>query len=658
VAAATVPLTALRADLDRGWPPGTRWVGAGEPGVAKLVQAAGTIVSLPLRSKQPLRLRGTAALTHPAAGLAGSRLRVSVRDGAGERQLWSGRQRRLGSRTLPASLRLEAELSVTGEAELVFATEGTAAGEAIWSGLALEPVAGAPEAVPHRGPAPIAPAQPGAQGNGDAGRCGDGPLFSVLTPVHDPPLDVLEETVASVRAQTFADWELCLLDDGSQDPDVRVALERFAAADPRIHLRRHERAGGIAAATNGALEMATGEYVALLDHDDLLVADALEQVAAVLAEQPGTDMVYSDEELFGAGAPTHVFAKPHWSPDLLRSQMYTCHLGVYRRRLAEEAGGFRPEFDGSQDFDFALRVSERTERIVHVPRVLYRWRAHAGSTAGSAQAKPSAYPAARRAIAEHLERTGVEGEVHFGPWQGIYRVVHRPRSGTRAAVAIVDPAGGEAAALLAAVADEEACGTAAEAIVAPTLAEAVALAGDADVVVICEEPVEPLTRLWLARLVGFAQQPGVAAVGARTLAPGGRVERSGLALAGGLPVPLLLGAGTGDPGPLGVGLLPANVAAVGGVVAVAGDALRRLGGIEAALADLALPDLCLRGIAAGMRVVSTPDVLLRRLAPRPAANDIDALLDFRARWAGEFARDPYFDLSTGWPGVEPAAATG
>ncbi len=648
--AAAIPLATLRVDLDRGWPPGTRWVSAGGPAAADLRHPVGTTVAFPLRSSGRLRLRGRAAFAAPAPGLAGSRLRVSVRDADGERRIWSGTQRRLGGRVVPGFLRLAAELSARGEAELLLAADGPADGEAIWSGLALEPAAAAATAPPSSPPARSQPL--------DAGAKAVKPLFSVLTPVHDPPLDILEAMVDSVLGQTFADWELCLLDDGSRDPAVRAALQRFAAADSRIHLGRHEQAGGISAATNAALAMAGGEYVALLDHDDLLVPDALAQVAAVLAERPETDMVYSDEEQFGAGT-THVFAKPHWSPELLRSQMYVCHLGVYRRRVAEEAGGFRSEFDGSQDFDFALRVSERTDRVVHIPRVLYRWRAHAGSAAGSVQAKPAAYPAARRAIADHLERTGVEGEVHFGPWQGIYRVVHRPRPGTRVAVRIVDPSGGEEAApLLASLADEGACGIAAEATVAPTLGAALATPGGADVVVVCEEAVEPLTRLWLARLAGFAQQPGVAAVGARTLAPGGRVERSGLAFDDGLPVPLLLGAGAGDPGPLGVGLLPSNAAAVGGVVAVASETLSRLGGIEAGLADLALPDLCLRGVAAGMRVVSAPDVLLRRRAPRPPANDLDAMLAFRARWAGEFSSDPYFDLDTTWPSYDAAVARG
>ena len=632
-----------------------RWIAAGAGGAgATLEQPLGTEVGFPLAAAPAgLRLRGRVELATGGGERATVRLRVACVDpGGDESTVWRGALRRRWGRRLPHSLRLDARLEIPDGARLVLRTEGPPQERVRWHGLEFALADAGPEPVTPAGPEPDPAVAPRVDTEAE-----ERPLFSVLTPVHDPPLEILEQTIASVRDQTFADWELCLVDDGSGDPEVREALDR-AAADPRIRVLRREEAGGISVATNAALELARGEYVALLDHDDVLVPDALAAVAAVLRQRPDTDMVYSDEELFGDDRPTHTFAKPHWSPDLLRSQMYTCHLGVYRRSLAEDVGGFRTEFDGSQDFDFALRVSERSARVVHIPRVLYRWRAHAGSTAGSAQAKPAAYPAARRAIAEHLERTGVDADVHFGPWQGIYRVVHRLRPGTGVAVGIV---GEESAAgmpeLIAAVGDEASTGVAAARVaIGPDLAALAAELADADVVVLCEGTVEPLTRLWLARLAGFAQQPGVAAVGARTLAPDGRVERSGIAIAAGLPLPLLFASGAGDPGPLGIGLLPANAAAVAGVVACPGEALRRLGGLEPELGELAVADYCLRAGAAGMRVVSAPDVLLRRIGREAPANDLGALQRFRRRWAGELADDPYFDLAGGWPGIDPAAA--
>jgi O-antigen biosynthesis protein len=654
LSAATIPLAALRADLDDGWPPGARWITTGGVSGAILEQPVGSRLSFPLRAGgQKLRLRGRVEIGGEKRGPARVRVRVATIDRAGvETLLWSGGQRRLGRRRHSSDARLDASFEILGSADLIFSSIGPEGERVLWSELEILVDGTTAGDAPELAPSPPAPLRPAAEGHGEGER--RQPLFSVLTPVHNPPLAILEETIGSVLAQSCEDWELCLVDDGSTDPQVRETLRRSVAADPRIRMLRRETAGGIATATNAALEMARGEYVALLDHDDVLLPDALAHVAAVLRERPETDMLYSDEELFEVGAPTHTFAKPHWSPDLLRSQMYTCHLGVYRRSLAEAIGGFRTEFDGSQDYDFALRLTERTNRVVHIPRVLYRWRAHAGSTAGSAQAKPAAYPAARRAIAEHLERMGVDAEVHFGHWQGIYRVVHRLPPDARIAVGIVgDPSEEEVKELIEAVEDEATSGVSdARIVVADDVRTAAQECADADAIVLCEGAVEPLTRFWLARLAGFALQPGVAAVGARTLAPDGRVEHGGIAIEAGLPVPIMFSDGAGDPGPLGIGLLPANVAAVAGLVAFAAEVLHQLGGLEAELGELAVADYCLRGLSAGMRVVSAPDVLVRRSGRPGAANDLQALASFQRRWSSEFATDPYFDLSVGWPGVE------
>jgi glycosyltransferase involved in cell wall biosynthesis len=653
LSAGGIPLAALRADLDHGWPPGARWITTGGVGGAILEQPVGARLCFRLRADgRRLRLRGGAQLTDSGRGAGKVEVRVAALDPSGaEKVLWERSQRRRPWRRGSSPLYFDTRFEISAGASLVFTATGPDGARVHWSGLEilLEGAAGGDGRT-----LPPAAAGPATAAMADEEEPREGPLFSILTPVHDPPVEILEATIASVRAQTFEDWELCLLDDGSCDREVREALGRAAAADPRIRHLRRESAGGIATATNAALEMASGEYVALLDHDDLLLPEALGQVEATLCEHPGTDVLYSDEELFEDGVPTHTFAKPHWSPDLLRSQMYTCHLGVYRRSLAMEVGGFRTEFDGSQDFDFVLRVTERTDRVVHIPQVLYRWRVHAGSTAGGGQAKPAAYPAARRAIAQHLERTGVDADVHFGPWQGIYRVVHRLRPGTTVAVAVTgDPSAQSMRGLHAAVCDAGTSGVSdATVFVAGTAESALAQCAKADVIVLCEEAVEPLTRYWLTRLAAFAQQPGVAAVGAKTLAPDGRVERCGLAIEEGLPLPLMLASGAGDPGPLGIGLLPANVAAVGGVVAIAGEPLRRAGGLQPGLGELGVSDYCLRALTTGLRVVSAPDVLVRRSGRPAPANDLEALQAFRSRWGVAFPRDPYFELSIEWPGVE------
>lgn len=646
--AAGIPLAVVRADLDAGWPTGARWVTSGGVGGAELEQPLGTWLSFPIRAAgETLRLRGRVRLAGGAPGRARARLGVRLETpGTDAKKLWSGRLWRLRGRALPPSRGLDVDFELNGISRLVLSAEGTAGERVRWSGLEIV-VSGEPDGAPALASAPATRAA--ATGEAE----GRGPRFSILTPVHDPPPEVLAETLDSVLAQTFTDWQLCLVDDGSGDPDVVALLDHYAAADRRIRVQRREAAGGISTATNAALAAAEGEYVALLDHDDVLVPEALATVERALRERPGTDMVYSDEELFGDGDPGHVFAKPHYSPELLRSQMYTCHLGVYRRSLAESVGGFRSEFDGSQDFDFALRISERSDRIVHIPRVLYRWRVHAASSAGNTQAKPGAYVAARRAIAEHLDRTGVEADVHFGPWQGIYRVVHRLRPGTRVLVGVVgEPESEPGQRLRGAVEDEAASGAPGAAVVFGASAAAIAdAATDTDVVVFCEEQVEPLTRHWLARLASFAQQPGVAAVGAKTVAPDGRVELGAAAIDRGLPAPLMFATAAGDPGPLGVGLLPANAAVVGGVVACDTGTLRELGGLREDQGGLALADYCLRALADDRRVVSASDVLLRRTAPRQTIDDPAELAAFRRRWAADFPRDPYFELDADWPGV-------
>ena len=195
------------------------------------------------------------------------------------------------------------------------------------------------------------------------------PRFSILTPVYETPADVLRKMLRSVRRQSFGDWELCLVDDGSQQAHVREILDREHAKDPRIRVERRESNDGIVAASNDALGMASGEFLALLDHDDLLHPDALAHVAEAIDRNPDADYVYTDEDKIDlAGRHSGPFFKPDWSPERMRTQMYTCHLSVLRRSLVEEVGGFDAEFEGSQDWDLVLRVTERARTVVHVPQ--------------------------------------------------------------------------------------------------------------------------------------------------------------------------------------------------------------------------------------------------------------------------------------------------
>ena len=268
-----------------------------------------------------------------------------------------------------------------------------------------------------------------------------GPLISVLCPVHDPPVYMLREAIESIRRQSYGNWELVVCDDGSRDPDVIALLDRYDTENPRVTLTRRQHAGGISTATNSALAAAVGEYVAMLDHDDTLERDALAHVVALLNGDPSIDMVYTDEAVVADGELVARHLKPDWSPELIEIAMYTTHLGVYRRSLAVELGGFSPEFDGTQDYDFVLRLSDRTDRIAHVPEPLYHWRAHADSTAGGDQAKPYAYAAQPAAIAGHLRRRGINADVQHGAAPGLHRIVHRvdPELAVTIVVAVQHP---------------------------------------------------------------------------------------------------------------------------------------------------------------------------------------------------------------------------
>lgn len=249
--------------------------------------------------------------------------------------------------------------------------------------------------------------------------------FSILVPLYNTPIRFLREMLSSVQAQTYADWELCLADgsDG-EHAEVESTVKAFAEKDARIRYRKLEHNLGISGNTNACLEMASGDYIALFDHDDLLHPSALFEVMKAICEQDA-DMVYTDENTF-TKEPSDAYCphyKPDFSPDLLRSYNYICHFTVFRKSLLERTGGgFRSAFDGSQDYDMILRLSEVAEHIVHIPKILYYWRAHKNSVASDISAKPYTLVAAKKALAEHLQRCGLKGDVLDSAVPSTYRV--------------------------------------------------------------------------------------------------------------------------------------------------------------------------------------------------------------------------------------------
>jgi len=254
---------------------------------------------------------------------------------------------------------------------------------------------------------------------------GHKPLISIIMPVYNPPPELLRAAIESVRSQLYEHWQLCIADDCSSDGHVSEILAEYAGIDERIKAVRRDTNGHISAASNTALGLAKGEWVGCLDHDDTLAEHALALVAIALADRPEAGMVYSDEDkLDAAGARQAPYFKPDFDPLLLIGQNFVNHLCLFRRDLVTEVGGYREGYEGSQDWDLALRVSEllSPDRVVHIPHVLYHWRAHTGSTASLVSAKPYAVDAGRRAVTDHLARTGRAGHVTRIPISGHNRV--------------------------------------------------------------------------------------------------------------------------------------------------------------------------------------------------------------------------------------------
>jgi O-antigen biosynthesis protein len=626
-----------------------------------LVMEVPATVTFPLRLAGDVEFSGRAMLfPHDWRDLTGAvRASVAASHGDGDTTVLWADTLRAGDHGRPRGHPVGCQIP-TSTVALHLSLEGPTANRgtlsrAVW----VEPVL----IDPHAPPRPIAPTPietPSA----------DGPLISVLTPVHDPPPHMLEEAIASVRNQTYANWQLCLVDDGSTNPDITTALQRHADADPRIHLTRHDTPHGISNATNAALNLATGDYIALLDHDDTLTSDALQHIADRIATDPTLDMLYTDEDVVADDGCFARHIKPGWSPDHMNALMYTCHLGVYRRTLAVELGGFQARFDGCQDYDLVLRLMERTDRIAHVPRILYHWRAHATSTASGERAKPWAYLAQPTAIAEHLERSGIDAEVQFAHLGGLHRIVHwvspsttvdlvvatrdaqglaqaaatwmaQPHRAWRVVLAAPDAILDDAVAALTGAGIPETRITA----VAGTGLSSAATAATAEHLLLMQTPGAGLTHDWLTRLLGYSAQAGIAAAGPVLLAPDGRIAQAGIAIPEGIPLHVLHGARSSMDVLFGYGTSVYNVSAVSGILATPRATYEQLGGLDPTYGELGLIHYCLRAADDHLRTVIVPDARLRTTGPDPTTNDLPTLWRLRNTWARTHTHDPYYNPS-------------
>lgn len=447
----------------------------------------------------------------------------------------------------------------------------------------LPPAAPTGRNPPHRKvqpthPTPPAVVQPLAQD----------PLISILVPVFNPPERYLDEMIASVRAQVYPRWELCLVDDASTARHVRPLLERWAAADPRIRPTFRTANGHIARATNDALAMARGEFVALLDHDDLLPPEALLRVVETIRDRPQARFLYTDrDKIDDQGRRFDLELRGAWNPAMGLTHNYLHQLTVIRRSLMEAAGAFRPGYDGSQDLDLYLRCQEllRPTETVHVPAVCYHWRVHAGSTASRGDQKDYMFDSARRGIVDALHRRGLRAEPFLPAFAHFYGLnLHQLRWDP--ALLREHPVSVVLAVTSASDDWRRTVDALSRTVPTGTLQIVVAIGGDEDaatglpdrerleivgapagtgkaalfnlgaararhaLLLLLDPNAAPMAPGWLEDLAGWMSVPGVEAAGPRIIAPDGTLHSAGWTIdtRTDLPRPLFAGEAVDDPG--------------------------------------------------------------------------------------------------------------
>lgn len=506
------------------------------------------------------------------------------------------------------------------------------------------------------------------------------PKISVLVPAYKSPIQFLDLAVNSVINQSYANWELIIVDDGSASPTLERYLRGLLERDRRIIVQINPTNGGISAATNDCLALATGEFVALFDHDDILTLDALDHYIAALNKQPELDLIYSDEcRVDEAGVPIDMFRKPDWSPAMLLNYMYTGHLSVYRRSIVNRVGGFRTPYDFSQDYDLALRVTELTARICHIPELLYGWRAIAGS--GAAGGKDFARESNIAALADAMRRRGIAGKAVALPTANrVVRLGCMPEP----LVSVIIPSDNSAhiTAAISSIIDGtdypnfeivvvtnsgivDALQPGAPANVrfvrfdlpfnfsAKCNAGAYASAGE--YYCFFNDDVRPQSRDWIEALLEYGLMADVGAVGAKLLYENGTIQHAGMI--------------TGVRNLIGTAFhcLPADTSEYfnmaqcvrdvsllcGALILMRKDVFHAVGGWDEGAFAIAHSDtdLCLKVWASGQRCVYTPHASLVHIGhvsigkveakakKRPKEKAEIALL---RRWPSEIAADPYF----------------
>jgi len=476
------------------------------------------------------------------------------------------------------------------------------------------------------------------------------PFISIIMPVYNTPENYLRAALQSVHDQVYGNWELCIADDASTAPHVRPILEEWPRKDNRVRVVYRAENGHISAASNSALELAGGDYVALMDHDDLLTPDALFRVAEEINRHPAADIIYSDEDGIDVrGNRMPPYFKPDWNPDLLLSQNYMCHLSVFRHKLVRDVGGFRHGVEGSQDWDLALRISERTtpDRIRHIPRILYHWRRYEGTVSADLKANTYVLDSSRKTLEDALKRRSINGEVL--PTAKEYWRIRYPVPEPRPTVSIIIPtrnrhdllrqcidsirAKTDYAPYEIIVVDNHSDDPATLAYLAGLTtggAERVLKYGpefnfsaicnyaagesEADIIVVVNNDTEVIDGDWLREMVSHAVRPGIGAVGARLLYPDNRIQHAGVVLGiGGVAGHAFRGLPLDHPCYFNRGSLVQNYSALtAACLAIKRSTYLAMGGMDEEHLQVAYNDvdLCMRLRDAGYRNVFTPFVLL------------------------------------------------
>ena len=500
-------------------------------------------------------------------------------------------------------------------------------------------------------------------------RFGFQPLISMVMPVFDTPVTWLQDAVDSVLAQAYENWELVLIDDGSINADLLRALPALATRDRRILLVKLESHQGISAALNRGLDLASGEWVTFVDHDDVLEPDALFQNVRLLQENPAVDLIYSDEDKLTDQGFDSPILKPDWSPDFFLSNNYLCHMIFLRRKLAQEVGGFRPEFDGSQDYDLLLRISERTNRIRHIPQVLYHWRRSQSSSASNVRQKPGQLSASVRAIEDHLGRRNEKARVVVDWRTHAFYVRRQLLEAKKISIVIRNQHDAERLRRCVEIVTARTNYPSYEIVVVQQESEsferslcrvvrasnASTVAGlnnhavqetDSPWLLFLDADVEPIETDWLTIMAEHIQRSEIGAVGPRLVNRNGTIEHAGIILGvNGIAQPAFRGFPAEHPGVNRQLQMTRNYSAVSGACLLTRrDVFLEVGGLDESLPEsLTDVDLCLKIRRAGYLVVYTPVATLYWDARIPDQLDANGEAIMRQRWSDILERDPYYN---------------